>query len=76
MLIDGQWVEASDLKWMEIRNPGTGEVLDRVPRATVEDAARMVEAAQRGKVAMRRLTAHQRYEILNKIALAIEEGLV
>ena len=72
MFIDEQWVEASDQAWMDVRNPGTGEVLDRVPRGTLEDAARMVAAAQKGKVAMRRLTAHQRYEILNKIALAIE----
>ena len=57
MLIDGQWVEASDGAWMEIRNPGTGEVLDRVPRGTLEDATRMVAAAQKGKEAMRRLTA-------------------
>jgi len=72
MLIEGQWVEASDKAWMEIRNPGTGEVLDRVPRGTLEDATHMVAAAQKGKVAMRRLTANQRYDILNKIALAIE----
>ncbi|CAG1001098.1 glyceraldehyde-3-phosphate dehydrogenase (NADP+) [Anaerolineales bacterium] len=72
MLIDGQWVEASDKAWMEIRNPGTGEVLGQVPRGTLEDAARMVAAAQKGKIAMRRLTAHQRYEILNRIAQSIE----
>ena len=72
MFIDDQWVEASDKAWMEIRNPGTGEVLDTVPRGTLEDATRMVAAAQKGKVAMRRLTALQRYEILNRIALAIE----
>ena len=72
MYIDDQWVEASDKAWMEIRNPGTGEVLDRVPRGTLEDAARMVAAAQKGKVAMRRLTALQRYEMLTRVALAIE----
>ncbi len=72
MFIDGQWVEASDGAWMEIRNPGTGEVLDRVPRGTLEDATRMVAAAQKGKLGMRRLTANQRYQILNKVALAIE----
>ena len=39
MLIDSQWVEASDGAWMDIRNPGTGKVIDRVPRATLEDTA-------------------------------------
>jgi len=72
MFIEDEWVEASDKAWMEIRNPGTGEVLDRVPRGTLEDAKRMVAAAQKGKVAMRKLTALQRYEFMNRIALAIE----
>jgi lactaldehyde dehydrogenase len=72
MFIAGQWVEASDQVWMDVKNPGTGEILDKVPRGTLEDAARMVAAAQKGKVAMRRLTALQRFEILNRIALAIE----
>jgi acyl-CoA reductase-like NAD-dependent aldehyde dehydrogenase len=72
MFIEDEWVEASDKAWMEIRNPGTGEVLDKVPRGTLEDAKRMVAAAQKGKVAMRKLTALQRFEMLNRIALAIE----
>lgn len=72
MLIDSQWVEASDGGWMEIRNPGTGEVLDKVPRATVQDAETAVVAAQRGREAMRQLTALQRYEILTRIADAID----
>jgi lactaldehyde dehydrogenase len=72
MFIDDQWVEASDKAWMNVCNPGTGEVLDQVPRGTLEDAARMVAAAQEGKRAMRRLTALQRYESLNRIAQAIE----
>lgn len=72
MFIDDQWVEASDGAWTDVHNPGTGEVLDRVPQGTLIDVARCVEVAQEGKVAMRKLTAHQRYEILNRIALSIE----
>src|SRR4030042_6443255 len=72
MLIDGHWVEASNGEWMEIRNPGTGKVIDKVPRATLQDVQKAVEAAQHGKEAMRLLTAHERYEILMRIALAIE----
>ncbi len=75
MLIDSQWVEASDGAWMEIRNPGTGEVLDRVPRATLQDAERAVAAAQQGKQAMRQMTALARYEALIRIANAIEANL-
>jgi lactaldehyde dehydrogenase len=72
MLIAGQWVEASDGAWMDIRNPGTGKVIDRVPRATLEDTRRAVEAAQAGKVAMRKLTARQRYDMLIRVAQAME----
>jgi acyl-CoA reductase-like NAD-dependent aldehyde dehydrogenase len=73
MLIDSQWVEASDGHQMEIRNPGTGEVIDRVPKATLEDTHRAVAAAQRGKLAMRALTSRARYEVLLRIAEAIEQ---
>ncbi len=75
MLIDSQWVEASDAAWMDIRNPGTGEVLDRVPRATLQDAERAIAAAQQGKLAMRKLTALARYDILIRIADAIAAGV-
>jgi lactaldehyde dehydrogenase len=72
MLIDGQWVGASNGECMSIYNPGTGEVLDQVPRATVQDVERAIAAAQKGKVAMRKLTALARYEILTRIAHSIE----
>jgi acyl-CoA reductase-like NAD-dependent aldehyde dehydrogenase len=72
MLVDSRWVEASDGAWMEIRNPGTGAVIDKVPRATLQDAERAVTAAQCGKVAMRKLTARARYEMLVRISEAIE----
>lgn len=72
MLLDSQWVEASDGKRREIRNPGTGEVIDQVPVATLQDAQEAVNAAQRGKLAMGRLPAHKRAAILIRIADAME----
>jgi len=72
MLIDGQWVESTDGKWLNIHNPGSGEVIDKVPKATLQDAERAVAAAQNGKEAMRKLTAHERFDILMRIAQAIE----
>lgn len=75
MLIDGQWVDASDGKLMDIHNPGTGEVLGQVPRATLQDTERAVAAAQQGKLAMRRLTANERFKILMRIAQGIEAGV-
>jgi acyl-CoA reductase-like NAD-dependent aldehyde dehydrogenase len=72
MLIDGQWVASSTGEWTEIRNPGTGEVIDQVPKATLADVERAIVAAQQGKEAMRELNAHQRFEILTKAAETIE----
>lgn len=72
MLIDSQWVEASDGKWQEVRNPGTGKVIDKVPAATLQDAETALQAAQRGKQAMARLPAHERSAILMRVAEAME----
>ena len=72
MLIDSQWVEASGGKWLEIHNPGTGDVIDQVPLATLQDAEKALQAAQRGKEAMGRLPAHRRSAILFRIAEAME----
>jgi acyl-CoA reductase-like NAD-dependent aldehyde dehydrogenase len=74
MLIDGKWMEAADGKWHEVRNPGTGEVIDRVPLATLEDAQKALEAAQLGKEAMKKCPAHERSAILARIAKAMEDN--
>jgi acyl-CoA reductase-like NAD-dependent aldehyde dehydrogenase len=72
MLIDSQWVEASDGAWREVLNPGTSEIIDKVPEATLEDAQRAVDAAQDGKNVMGRTPAYQRADTLFQIAIAIE----
>ncbi len=72
MLIDGQWVDSSSKECMNIYNPGTGEVIDTVPKATVMDVERAIAAAQKGREAMRKLTAFQRFDVLMHIAQAME----
>ena len=73
MLVENEWVESSDHTWMSIRNPGTGEEIDKVPKATLQDMERVVAAAQIGKDGMRKLTALQRYQMLSKVADRIDE---
>ena len=68
MLIDGELVDASDGRTMEVRNPATDELVDTVPLATVEDAGRAVRAAQRAKEEMARVPAHERAAILFRTA--------
>jgi len=45
MLIDGDWVEASDGNTFDSINPATGKVWSRVPEATAEDVDRAVRSA-------------------------------
>lgn len=73
MLIDGAWVDAANGERRVVRNPGTGEVIDSVPSATDEDVHRAVAAAQHGKVAMRRLPAHERAAILSEVSRRVLE---
>ena len=47
MLIDGEWVDASDAVSFDSVNPTTGEVWCRVPEATEADVDRAVHAAHR-----------------------------
>ncbi|NDH40705.1 MAG: aldehyde dehydrogenase family protein [Gammaproteobacteria bacterium] len=45
MLINGQWVDASDGGSFESINPATNEVWSRIPEATADDVNAAVEAA-------------------------------
>src|SRR3990172_5671267 len=47
MLIGGELAESNSGQWIEVRNPATGEVVDRVPKGTVEDVHRAVAAAEK-----------------------------
>jgi acyl-CoA reductase-like NAD-dependent aldehyde dehydrogenase len=47
MLIDGQWVEASNGAAYEVPNPATEEAVGTAPDATVEDMTRAIAAARR-----------------------------
>ncbi|MBN1195281.1 MAG: aldehyde dehydrogenase [Methanomicrobiaceae archaeon] len=45
MLVDGAWVPSAGDRWLDVRNPATGEVIDRVPHGTEEDIGAAVDAA-------------------------------
>ena len=54
MLINGDWVDASDGGVFESINPSTQKVWSRVPEATEEDVNRAVSAAVHGQCSLRR----------------------
>ena len=68
MLIDGDWVAASDAAELAILNPSTGEVLGSVPAATAADVERAVDAANAAKTAMAAMPAHERARILEAVS--------
>ena len=74
IFIDGQWQESSGGEIQPIVNPATGGVIAEVPKGTVEDVDRAVEAARR---AFDRVwfdtTPGDRSLALWKLAQAIEE---
>jgi len=66
MLIGGEAAESNSGEWIEVRNPATGEVVDRVPKGTIEDVHRAVAAAEKALPAWSALPTARRGEILHK----------
>lgn len=68
MLLNGEWVNASDNGTRNVFNPASGDVIERVPEGTKDDARNAVAAAQKGKNAMRQMPAAERSAVLFRIA--------
>jgi len=66
MYIAGEWTDSSAS--CAVVAPYSGEVVDTVPCATSSQVAQALEAAERGAVAMARLTAYERHQILHRAA--------
>ncbi len=66
MLIGGEPAESNSGQWIEVRNPATGEVVDRVPKGTGEDVQRAVAAAEKALPVWSALPTARRGEILRK----------
>jgi len=69
LLLDGEWIETGE--WHEVRSPYSGETVARVPEAGAEHARRAVDAA--AKAMENPLPAHQRAEILDRVAILLRE---
>lgn len=71
LLIDGKFVTGSGHD-EEILNPATGEVIAKVPEASIEQVSKAVNAAQRAFTSWSATTPADRSLLLLKIADAIE----
>ena len=66
MYICGKWVDSP--KSTTIVSPFSGQPVDTVPAATPEQIEQTLAAAEKGAVAMAKLAAHERSQILNRAA--------
>ncbi|HEY3118372.1 MAG TPA: aldehyde dehydrogenase family protein [Chloroflexota bacterium] len=64
MLIAGEQVDSASGDTMEIRNPATGEVVDRVPKGNATDVEQAVQAAEGAFAEWAETTAEDRGKLL------------
>ena len=67
ILVDGEWVQADSGETMEVRNPATGELVGRVPKAGNAETRRAVEAAGRALKSWRKTMPAERSAILRRL---------
>jgi acyl-CoA reductase-like NAD-dependent aldehyde dehydrogenase len=73
MFIAGEWTEGRATETLEVRSPGTGEVLGQVPVSTPEDVDAAVRAAREGQSALEDMTFFERARLLHRAAELMEE---
>ena len=73
LYIGGEWCGSSEGKTVEIRDPATGEVVDRVSAASVSDVERALQAADRSWRDWSRVDAWSRAAILRRVAALVGE---
>lgn len=64
--IDGRWIDTENK--IEVLNPYNGAVVDTVPEAGPDEAERALASAVRGAKEMAKVSAYERFEILNRVA--------
>jgi aldehyde dehydrogenase (NAD+) len=71
--IGGQWVEPEGDETIDVRNPATEELIARVPRATVGEAVRAIEAAREAfdNGPWPRLTGKERARVMRQFAAGL-----
>ncbi|QDU64374.1 Succinate-semialdehyde dehydrogenase [NADP(+)] GabD [Planctomycetes bacterium Pan216] len=71
MILGGERVDANE--HIEVTNPFDGSVVDVIPKGTPKDVERALSIAEAGAVRLRKTTAYERYEWLQKSAQLLEE---
>ena len=66
LFLAGQWQDRDER--IEVINPGNGDVIDTVPRASANDVETALQTADDAKGTMAALTGYERFEILRRAA--------
>lgn len=76
MYIDGEWVKGTSGKVIDVINPATGQVFEKVYESSVEDTRKAIAAAKKSFYETREwrdMDSQERGDVLLKIADMIEE---
>ena len=73
MYINGQFVESSSGKWIDVLNPSTEEVISRQPEGTLEDIDKALDAARAAQKEWAKTPACERAVYLTKMAAGIRK---
>ncbi len=65
--VDGAWIEAETGKWIEVKNPATGDLVGKVPALGQAETRRAIDAAYKAQGPWRKLLAKERSAILRKL---------
>lgn len=71
LFIGGEWLEASE--YTTLTSPYSGEALAEIPLAQLEEIDKAVREADNARETLRKLPAHERAAILEKMAALFEE---
>ncbi|QYR20961.1 aldehyde dehydrogenase family protein [Paenibacillus sp. sptzw28] len=71
LFINGEWVEAA--AYITLYSPYSKEPIAQVPDANLDETERAIEAAVRAKSVMRKLPAHRRAGILERLSVLLDQ---
>jgi len=73
MRIGGKDTEGIDARWIEVKNPATSELIDRVPSGTKDDVSSAVDAAEAAFAAWAKKAMRDRGIILYHAAQKVRD---
>src|SRR5262245_7289532 len=65
--IDGQWVDPSEKKTLDVINPATEDVAGKIAMGTAKDVDKAVAAAKKAFETWSQVTREERLEVLGRI---------